>query len=151
MTLSGIEPTTLRLVAQRLKQLSHRVPHRYWYCVQIKGTCSLTCNGLFSLLCSPCSCCSMTFTVHCSCIVLKLCYHNWGFPVIFLSCKANNIHPITGQKGPGHGPHYPIFLSLYYVYCLCVMCVVLLPPGVNLIAVKYIYIYHIIYIILYIK
>jgi hypothetical protein len=27
--------------------------------------------------------------------------------------------------------HFPIFLSLYYVYCLCVNCYVLLPPGVN--------------------
>jgi ammonia channel protein AmtB len=46
-------------------------------------------GGVFCVLC-----CSVTFTVHCSCIVLSivlvlyfivlvLCYPNWGFPVLF--------------------------------------------------------------------
>ena len=34
-----------------------------------------------------------------------------------------------------------MFRSLYSVYCLCVNVAVLLPPGVNPFAVKYIYIY----------
>jgi hypothetical protein len=41
-----------------------------------------------------------------------------------------------------------MFRSLYYVYCLCV-CAVLLPPDVNPVAVKYIYIKYINYNILY--
>jgi hypothetical protein len=62
-------------------------------------------------------CCSVTFTVHCSCYCsLFLCCATLTevLPRIFLTCKAN------ARAKTGHGPHFPIFLSLYYVYYLCV-------------------------------
>ena len=90
-------------------------------------------------------------------------YPDWGFSVLFLSCKANARVKLAKS---GHGPHlfrivnlccacHCVMLLSYIVimlYCYCValllfvlsyvliVCTVPLPPGVNPIAVdKYIY------------
>ena len=56
------------------------------------------------------------------------------FLCFFLSCKANAwVKPAK----TGHGSHsskifvlfYALFVLCHSVYCLCVMCTVLLPPG----------------------
>jgi hypothetical protein len=67
-----------------------------------------------------------------------------AFPCFFLSCKANaRVKPAK----MGHGPYsskifvlfYVLFVLCRSVYCLCVMCTELLPPGGDPIAVnKYI-------------
>jgi len=66
------------------------------------------------------------------------------FPCFFLGCKVN-ARVILAKTG--HGPHSSKIVVLFYVlfvlyrsvYCLCVKCTVLLPPGDNPIAVnKYI-------------
>ena len=76
-------------------------------------------------------------------------YPDWGFstltevfPCFFLSCKANARVKLAKT---GHGTHSSQIVVLFYVlfvlcrsvYCFCVyMCTVLLPPGVNPIAVN---------------
>ena len=78
-----------------------------------------------------------------------------GFPCFFLSCKANARVYLAKT---GHGPHSSsivLFHVLILLFCVlfCVDCVVhvlfvckcvLLPPGVNPIAVKQIISHHII-------
>ena len=84
-------------------------------------------------------------------------YPDWGFSVIFLSCKTNTRFKLAKS---GHGPHlFRIVICVVLVivslccsvvimlYCYCValllfvlsyvliVCTVPLPPGVNPIAV----------------
>jgi hypothetical protein len=74
------------------------------------------------------------------------CFHcdNWHSPTtlievflcFFLSCKANARVYLTKT---GHGPHSSKSVKCVVLCIVCVqMCTVLLPPGGNPIAVKYI-------------
>ena len=84
-----------------------------------------------------------------------------GFPCFFLSCKANARVYLAKT---GHGSHsslivlFHVLIVLFYIL-FCVDCVVhvlfvckcmLLPPGDNLIAIKYIISYNIVRIPIYV-
>ena len=93
------------------------------------------------------------FSYSYSCSVL---YPDLGFSVLFFSCKENSRVYLAKT---GHGPHsflivlfHVLIVLLYILFCVdCVVHVlfvckcVLLPPGVNPIAVKYIISYIITY------
>jgi len=71
------------------------------------------------------------------------------FPCFFLSCKANA--RVYFAK-TGHGPHSSQLVNCVVLCIVCVyMCPVLLPPGGNPMAVKYIISYIRLYIISYIS
>ena len=80
----------------------------------------------------------MTILIVCLCMATL----TGVLPCFFLSCKANaRVKPARTE----HGPHSSQFLCcVYCLFCvvLCIVCVfmctVLLPPGGNPIAVKYI-------------
>ena len=106
------------------------------------------------------------------CVLSLFGYPDWGFSLFFLSCKAN-----AGVKlvETGHGPHSSklvVICVVLYIVCICAVlcivcvyiCTVLLPPGVNPIAVDKYHIissyhiisyhiisYHIIYRIIYLR
>ena len=80
-----------------------------------------------------------------SCNVWVFFGYSEVFPYFFLSCKANARVKLAKT---GHGPHPSLCCSVVICVVPCIvcvsMCMVLLPPGVNPIAVyKYIISYHI--------
>jgi hypothetical protein len=94
--------------------------------LKLLDTWLLTCNGQFSLLYILCSLlfCDIVLrvTVFLLCIVLfivpVLCYPNWDFFRAFFSV----VRKIPGYnlQRRGTARTSQVFLSLYYVYCLCV-------------------------------
>jgi hypothetical protein len=71
-----------------------------------------------------CSCyCSLFWSLWSLFLLLFICYPNWAFSVLFLSCKANDRVKFA-RRGTAGSYIFSfkciIFLSLYYVYCLCV-------------------------------
>jgi hypothetical protein len=111
------------------------------YCVRF----NLYCDG-FKLFCNVCVCVCF---VMCGCLdnvyTLNLFgYPDWGFSMLFLSCKANaRVKPAK----TGHGQHSSkllcvvlfvirVVLLLIVTFYVLFVCKCVLPPGVNPIAVN---------------
>jgi hypothetical protein len=81
-----------------------------------------------------CYMCSVLHILFSSCQLALFSYPDWGFfPCFFLSCKANARVKLAKT---GHGPH-SFQINCVVVCIVCVkICIALLPPGVNSIAVN---------------